>query len=131
MSVSKKPAARGGDSAQIVVPVVPGYVKGPDLPAGDGDGAVPDLCLRIIDAAYAAIDAPRNWTAVAIQFAQLLGTENATILVEDAMRPEATLVGTTSIERVNEYLATYRAVDPFAEDHIVAKMRHTRHCHLS
>lgn len=131
MPGSKKPAARGGDLEELPVPVVPGYIKGTPLPSVHSGGAVPDLCLHIIDAAYAAIDAPQKWTAVAMQFAQLLGTESATILIEDAMRPEAILVGTTSIECTGEYLATYRAIDPFAEDHVTAKTRHTRHCHLS
>ncbi|HEX6834768.1 MAG TPA: hypothetical protein VF132_14615, partial [Rudaea sp.] len=93
--------------------------------------AIPAPCLQLIDIAYAAIDAPRNWDALAIGLATLLEAEQATILIEHPLRPHARRIGTTSAERVAEYVARYRALDPFADDGVLARTRHTRHCHLS
>lgn len=129
MPVPKKPAQHERD--EIAAPVIRSVVRRTVSPSAKQIGEIPDRCLQLIDIAYAAIDASEQWTELAFGFAELLEAEQAAIIIDDPMRPDARIIGTTSIDHVNEYLTKYRAVDPFADDSIIARMRHTRHCHLS
>jgi DNA-binding CsgD family transcriptional regulator len=131
MPITRKPATRGGGRESLVVPVVRRLLKrAPTLSAND-IGEIPDLCVQLIGIAYAAIDAPEQWTELAYGFGELLEAEQVKILIEDPARPDARIIGATSLEHVNEYLAKYRDMDPFCDDRALARSRHTRHCHLS
>lgn len=130
MPIPRKPVVRvGRDGAPV--PVVRHLLKrAPTLSAND-IGEIPDLCVQLIGIAYAAIDAPEQWTELAYGFGELLEAEQVKILIEDPARPGARIVGATSQEHVDEYLTKYRNIDPFSDDRVIARTRHTRHCHLS